>query len=85
MTKTISSRIDNRTHDDLIERCNKLGCNINEFVGESVKFLLSNESDFEFDLEESDSSNTEEPKPQITIREIPTKEISKVQNVRVVE
>jgi len=49
MSKTVSSRIDNKIHKDLVERCNQLGCNINEFVGESVKFTLYNESNFDFD------------------------------------
>jgi len=67
MTKTISSRIDNRTHNELIERCNKLGCNINEFIGESVKFLLTNESDFEFDVDEEI-----EPTPKIIVKDNPS-------------
>ena len=71
MSKTVSARIDNRTHNELRERCNKLGCNINEFVGESVKLLLYNESDFDFEPEDEESSEMEsEPKPKIKIVDI---------------
>ena len=67
MTKTVSARIDNRVHNDLVERCNQLGCNINEFVGESVKFMLNNESDFNFSNEEviDEESNEIESEPKI--------------------
>lgn len=79
MTKTISSRIDNRVHNELVERCNRIGCNINEFVAESVKFMLTNESDFEFGMDdEGDNSTT-----QVSIKE--PEVISEVQDVRVVE
>jgi hypothetical protein len=68
MSKTVSSRIDNRIHKDLVERCNQLGCNINEFVGESVKFTLYNESNFDFDLDDEIDSelNEKESEPIIT-------------------
>ena len=59
MTKTVSARIDNRVHNDLTERCNQLGCNINEFVSECVKFMLFNESDFQFEPEEDEPSEIE--------------------------
>ena len=59
MTKTVSARIDNKVHNDLVERCNQLGCNINEFVGECVKFMLFNESDFQFELEDDEPSEVE--------------------------
>lgn len=67
MSKTVSSRIDNRVHKDLVERCNQIGCNINEFVGESVKFTLYNESDFDFELDDNtdDESNKNDPEPVI--------------------
>ena len=64
MTKTVSARIDNRVHNDLVERCNQLGCNINEFVSECVKFMLSNESDFQFELEDEPSEIESEPQKQ---------------------
>ncbi len=67
MTKTVSARIDNRVHNDLMERCNRIGCNVNEFVGESVKFMLNNESDFNFGDEEiiDEEPNEIESEPKI--------------------
>ncbi len=82
MTKTISSRIYNRTHNDLLERCNRIGYNINEFVAESVKFMLTNESDFEFDLE--DDIVDESPKPQVIIKELENP-VTEITNAHVVE
>lgn len=83
MTKTVSARIDNSVHNNLVERCNKLGCNINEFVGESVKLMLTNSTDFEFEPEESEIKI--DPKPQVIIKPIPEKLASKVNNVHIVE
>ena len=62
MTKTVSARISNKNHEELRERCNQLGCNINEFVGECVKFMLFNESDFQFEPEDDEPSEVE-PEP----------------------
>ncbi len=42
-----------------MECCNKVGCNINEFVGESVKFMLYNESDFTLDPDEEEYQKNE--------------------------
>ena len=59
MTKTVSSRIDNIVHKELMECCNKVSCNINEFVDESVKFMLYNESDFTLDPDEEEYQKNE--------------------------
>ena len=77
MTKTVSARIDNRVHNDLVERCNQLGCNINEFVSECVKFMLFNESDFQFEPED-DNSDPEPEKPK------ETEPVAELQNPKVV-
>jgi len=69
MTKIVSARIDNRVHNNLMERCNQLGCNINEFVGECVKFMLFNESDFKFEPEDDESSEVEPELPRQKILE----------------
>ncbi len=49
-----------------MERCNKVGCNINEFVGESVKFMLYNESDFTLDPDEEEYQKNEPKASSIT-------------------
>ena len=55
-----------------MECCNKVGCNINEFVGESVKFILYNESDFTFDLDEEEYQKNE---PKSSSKSEPVKSI----------
>ena len=48
MTKTVSARIPNKIHSELIERCNKSGCTINEWINEAIQFTFSGTSDFDF-------------------------------------
>ena len=61
MSKTVSARISNGMHEELRERCNNLGCTIDEYVTESIKVGLDGASDFEFDVEE-DEPELIEPK-----------------------
>lgn len=72
MPKTVSARIENHTHDDLIDRCNKVGCRVSDFVKASIEFSLYGEVEFDFGMEEDkeDSSSIEkqEPKPTYTPR-----------------
>ena len=57
MSRTVSARIPKELHDELREICNKVGCSINDYVMESIKFALYGSSDFDF-------GNEEEPDPQ---------------------
>jgi len=75
MTKTVSSRIDNIVHKDLMERCNKIGCNINEFVGESVKFMLYDKSDFTFDPDEESPKN----EPKLEVIDVPEPQVIRIE------
>ena len=52
MTKTVSARIPNKRHDELRERCNQLGCTINEFLDHAIEFALGGTTEFEFELDE---------------------------------
>ena len=52
MTKTVSARISNKIHSELIERCNKSGCTINEWINEAIQFTFSGSSNFDFGDEE---------------------------------
>ena len=74
MSKTVSSRLPNKKHDELRERCNKLGCTMNEFIENSIYLAMDNTSDFEFEVEENESeikgSTVKEPRPEITITKI---------------
>ena len=57
MTKTVSARITNETHEELRERCNKVGCSINDYISESINFMLHGSSEFDFVDEEEGANN----------------------------
>ena len=65
MSKTVSSRLPNKRHDELRERCNELGCTMNEFIENCILFMLDGSSEFEFNLDdelEEDKPETKESK-----------------------
>ena len=71
MTKTVSARIPNKTHSELIERCNKAGCTINEWINEAIQYLLTSSSEFDFgDDEELDEKESVKTKMQVPTSEI---------------
>jgi len=64
MSKTVSARISNKTHEELRERCNRLGCTINEFIEHAIEFAMGDTTEFEFDVEEPEIEHkTDESKP----------------------
>lgn len=68
MSKTVSARITSDLHEALRDRCNKLGCTINEFVSAAIHFAVYGYVEFAFDPEQEDDiskevSKPEEPKP----------------------
>ena len=67
MSKTVSARIDNGKHDALRDRCNLLGCTMNEFVSAAIEFAMYGTSEFRFGPEEIEEqvsqSETEVAKP----------------------
>jgi len=52
-----SVRLSEELEEQLYERCNKLGCSKNDFIKNSVDFMLNNNSDFEFDLDDEEETN----------------------------
>lgn len=52
LSKTVSTRIPNGKHESLRERCNQLGCTINEYVEHAIEFAMDGSTEFEFDLDE---------------------------------
>ena len=52
MSRTVSARISKELHEELRERCNKIGCSINDFLEASIGFFLYGHSDFDFGDEE---------------------------------
>ena len=55
MSKTVSARIPNKRHEELRERCNRLGCTINEFIEHALEFAMDEYTEFEFDVNEEES------------------------------
>ncbi len=53
LSKTVSARIPNKNHELLRDRCNQLGCTINEYVEHAIEFAMDGSTEFEFDLDES--------------------------------
>ena len=48
MSKTVSARIPNKSHEEILERCNRVGCSINEWLNSGIDYLLTGSSDFDF-------------------------------------
>lgn len=64
MSRTVSARLPNKRHDELRERCNQLGCTINEFIEHAIEFAMNGAAEFEFDVEEPEiETKTDESKP----------------------
>jgi len=58
MSKTVSARIPNKRHEELRERCNRLGCTINEYIEHALEFAMDEVTEFEFDVNEEDPENS---------------------------
>ena len=86
MPKTVSARIPNNRHDELRERCNELGCSINEYLDHAIEFALDGSTEFDFDIDDSNepTSNSiktlDVPKENNSEKEIPKVKITKVSN-----
>ena len=52
MTRTISARISNDVNDELRDRCNRVGCSINDWLVAAIDYLFTHSSDFDFGDEE---------------------------------
>jgi len=63
--KPTSVRLEPELQEELDERCTDLGCSRNDFVKESVKFMLYNESDFDFGNDDLDDDYQPQKTPKI--------------------
>jgi len=54
MTRTVSARIPNQLHEEIRERCNKVGCSINDYLQASLEFALNDYSEFDFGNEDDE-------------------------------
>lgn len=61
--KPTSVRLDNELLEELDQRCDKLGCSRNDFIKNSVDFIINQSSEFDFgdDDKKIDESIVEEP------------------------
>lgn len=57
MSRTVSARIEPEMHETLRERCNKIGCTINDFLEACIEIGLFGNSDFDFSDEEDSTIN----------------------------
>ena len=54
MSRTVSARIPKELHEELRERCNKIGSTINDFLEALLEFALTGYTEFDFgDFDES--------------------------------
>ena len=62
MSRTISARIPKEWHEEMRERCNNVGCTINDFLCGAIELALTGHTEQDFGDEEDDieeESNTE--------------------------
>ena len=59
MPKTVSARIENNMHQDLIEKCNRLGCRVSDYVKASIEITLYGEAQFDFGTSLDDEDEVE--------------------------
>lgn len=48
MSKTVSAKIPNQMHEDLRDRCNRLGCTFSEFIENAIEFVMYDSCEFDF-------------------------------------
>ncbi|AIF83437.1 hypothetical protein NTE_01369 [Candidatus Nitrososphaera evergladensis SR1] len=52
VTKTITARIPDEVHSEVLNRCNRAGVNINYFLNRALELVITGSSQFEFGDEE---------------------------------
>jgi len=70
LSKTVSARIPNRNHENLRERCNQLGCSINEYIEHALEFALDGNTEFDFGVHETEIKSGSKSEPRVTVRNI---------------
>ena len=53
-TKTISARIPEDVHADILDRCNKEGCTVNHFLNCAIELAITGYSEFDFGYQEDE-------------------------------
>lgn len=52
MSRTVSARIPKELHENLRNKCNDLGCTINEFLESVIELLVTGSTKFDFENNE---------------------------------
>lgn len=60
-TKTISARIPEEVHTDILDRCNREGCTVNHFLNCAIELAITGYSEFDFADEDQDEEEKEPP------------------------
>lgn len=57
-------------HENLRDKCNELGCSINDYIVGCIELMLDGSSEFDFGEEEEtgSSSDKKQEKPKVVIR-----------------
>lgn len=60
LSRTVSARISKEMHENLRDKCNDLGCSINDYIVSCIELMLDGSTRFDF-------GDSEEEKPRTTI------------------
>ena len=77
MSRTVSARIPKEMHENLRDKCNDLGCSINDYVVGCIELMLDGHTEFDFGNDEE-----EDERPEVITneksKEIPTAKVTKI-------
>ena len=60
-TKTVSARIPEDVHADILDRCNREGCTVNRFLNCAIELAITGYSEFDFGDEDEEKVENEPP------------------------
>ena len=58
MSRTVSARIPKEMHENLRDKCNDLGCSINDYIVGCIELILDGSTEFDFGDEEDKEDKT---------------------------
>ena len=62
LPKTVSTRIENEMHQELLDRCNKVGCRVSDYLKAAIEFTLNGSVDFDFCVEDNEEPTSKDEK-----------------------
>lgn len=85
MSKTVSARIEKEKHLQLVERCNKIGCTINDYLNGAIELALngSTQADLGDGIDDKDATPEAKPEPKYKViidenKSVPKAQVTKV-------